>query len=220
MADEYPSAEVLGIDLSPIQPGWVPPNVRFLIDDAESEWAHGSGRFDYVHARHITMAIKNWPKLLAQAYDALKPGGWIELQELRLATSCDDGTMPEGYGFTVFLRYLAEGFDRFGIDLLGMEKNAARLEQAGFVNVQEKIWKIPIGTWAKGDKMKTIGAYNRAVINDALTGVSMAPYTRGLGWKASEVEVFAAQVRKDLGNPGIHSYYTFHAVYGQKPASG
>ena len=26
MADLYPSAEVIGIDLSPIQPGWVPPN--------------------------------------------------------------------------------------------------------------------------------------------------------------------------------------------------
>jgi methylase of polypeptide subunit release factors len=26
MADKYPSAEVLGIDLSPLQPKWIPPN--------------------------------------------------------------------------------------------------------------------------------------------------------------------------------------------------
>jgi methylase of polypeptide subunit release factors len=26
MADKHPSAEVLGIDLSPLQPKWVPPN--------------------------------------------------------------------------------------------------------------------------------------------------------------------------------------------------
>ncbi|KAK1753020.1 methyltransferase domain-containing protein [Echria macrotheca] len=217
MADEYPSAEVIGIDLSPIQPGWVPPNVRFLVDDAESDWGHGRGKFDYVHARHMCMAIKDWPKLLQQAYDALKPGGWIELQELRFVVSCDDGTMPPNYGFSQWLRYLIDGLSRFGVDLLGMEKNGQKLLDAGFVNVEEKVWKIPIGTWAKQQKMKTIGAYNRAVISDALAGVSMAPFTRGLGWRAEEVEVFAAKVRNSLSNSRIHSYYTFHAVYGQKP---
>ena len=69
MADEYPSAEVMGIDLSPIQPAWIPPNLRFIVDDAESEWSHGPNKFDYVHARHVSMAIKNWPRLLEQAYE-------------------------------------------------------------------------------------------------------------------------------------------------------
>lgn len=27
MGDEFPAAEVIGVDLSPIQPTWVPPNV-------------------------------------------------------------------------------------------------------------------------------------------------------------------------------------------------
>lgn len=31
MADQYPSADVLGIDLSPVQTTWVPPNVRFEV---------------------------------------------------------------------------------------------------------------------------------------------------------------------------------------------
>lgn len=32
--DEYPEAEVIGTDLSPIQPAFVPPNVRFFIEDS------------------------------------------------------------------------------------------------------------------------------------------------------------------------------------------
>lgn len=28
VGEKYPSAEVLGLDLSPIQPTWVPPNVK------------------------------------------------------------------------------------------------------------------------------------------------------------------------------------------------
>jgi SAM-dependent methyltransferase len=64
---KYPSAEVLGIDLSPIQPSWVPPNVKFIVDDAESPWLYPSDSFDFVHIRHMCSSIKNWPKLLAQA---------------------------------------------------------------------------------------------------------------------------------------------------------
>jgi cyclopropane fatty-acyl-phospholipid synthase-like methyltransferase len=38
MAEKFPNAKVLGIDLSPIQPEWVPPNCRFIVDDAEESW--------------------------------------------------------------------------------------------------------------------------------------------------------------------------------------
>ena len=34
MGDEYPEAEVIGTDLSPIQPAFVPPNVRFFVEDS------------------------------------------------------------------------------------------------------------------------------------------------------------------------------------------
>ena len=68
VADEYPSAQVLGIDLSPIQPLWVPPNVKFMVDDAESPWLHPPDSFDFIHIRHMCSSIKNWPKLLEQAH--------------------------------------------------------------------------------------------------------------------------------------------------------
>lgn len=35
---QYPSAEILGNDISPIQPSLVPPNVKFEVDDIEQEW--------------------------------------------------------------------------------------------------------------------------------------------------------------------------------------
>jgi SAM-dependent methyltransferase len=36
-ADEYPDAQVVGIDLSPIQPRIVPPNIIFQVDDLEEQ---------------------------------------------------------------------------------------------------------------------------------------------------------------------------------------
>ncbi|KAK4041727.1 hypothetical protein C8A01DRAFT_34218 [Parachaetomium inaequale] len=38
MGDQFPASNVLGVDLSPIQPEWVPPNVRFMVDDVESPY--------------------------------------------------------------------------------------------------------------------------------------------------------------------------------------
>lgn len=32
-ADAYPSCEVIGTDISPTQPPWAPPNLRFEMDD-------------------------------------------------------------------------------------------------------------------------------------------------------------------------------------------
>ncbi|KAH0612389.1 uncharacterized protein H6S33_010441 [Morchella sextelata] len=85
VAERYPSAEVIGTDLSPIRPSWhvyqfflareqrpnfsrVPPNVSFQIDDAESEWTFGESSFDFVHMRHLNGSIKDWQALLNQAF--------------------------------------------------------------------------------------------------------------------------------------------------------
>ena len=73
MGDLYPSAQVLGCDLSPIQPEWVPPNVKFMVDDVESAWIHPENHFDYIHARHTVMAIKDWPKLLEEVLAYVLP---------------------------------------------------------------------------------------------------------------------------------------------------
>ena len=68
MADQYPSAVVTGVDLSPIQPGWVPPNVKFIVDDFNDDWGCSQNNFDLVHLRNIIAHIQDIPKVLKQAY--------------------------------------------------------------------------------------------------------------------------------------------------------
>lgn len=53
-----------------------------------------------------------------------------------------------------FLRLVKEGLTVFGVDLLAVTGNAQRLRDAGFVNVKEKVFKIPLGTWPKNKTMK------------------------------------------------------------------
>ena len=83
MGDEYPSAEILGIDLSPIQPNWVPPNVKFMVDDVEAPWLEPPDFYDFVHARHVTQAFKDFPKMIRNAYKYAFPPSSPSLQKLR-----------------------------------------------------------------------------------------------------------------------------------------
>jgi SAM-dependent methyltransferase len=217
VGDLYPEAEVTGIDLSPIQPSWVPPNVRFLVDDVEAEWTYRPASLDYIHARHVCMAIKDWPKLIRQSYDALKPGGWIELQEIKFTVLCDDDTLPADYGYARYTDAVHAGFARFGVFTNKVAQNPELVREGGFQNVEERVWKLPIGAWPRDQKMKAVGIFCRQMLVDALQGLAMAALTRGLGWTPQQVEVFLVDVRKSLLDVSVHSYLTFHIVTGQKP---
>ncbi|KAL1977269.1 hypothetical protein VTN31DRAFT_128 [Thermomyces dupontii] len=65
-ADQHPEAEVIGCDLSPIQPTLVPPNMKFLVDDIETEWAYESSPFDFIHARNLMVSTRDFGRLLKE----------------------------------------------------------------------------------------------------------------------------------------------------------
>jgi hypothetical protein len=59
---------VTGFDLSPTQPSWVNPNVRFEINDACSDdWAYTKNSFDFIHIRGLYGSVADWPKFYEQA---------------------------------------------------------------------------------------------------------------------------------------------------------
>lgn len=64
----YPSARVIGNDLSPIQPAFVAPNAEFVIEDFEEEWEYSENKFDFIHGRTLSGAVKEWPELFKKAY--------------------------------------------------------------------------------------------------------------------------------------------------------
>jgi hypothetical protein len=55
--------------------------------------------------------------------------------------------------------------------------------------------------------MKEIGMYQMVNFLEGLEALSMALFTRALGWTTEDVEVFLVQVRKDIKNRNIHAYY-------------
>lgn len=67
-ADQFPSAQVIGFDLSVIQPTWVAPNVRFEINDAcGPDWGYQKNSFDFIHVRAMYGSVADWPAFYRQA---------------------------------------------------------------------------------------------------------------------------------------------------------
>ncbi|PTB41645.1 uncharacterized protein TrAFT101_009746 [Trichoderma asperellum] len=215
MGDRFPSAEVLGIDLSPIQPSWVPQNVTFIIDDVEAEWLNGDN-WDFVHLRNMIPVMKSPVDLLRQAYDHMKPGGWIELQDVDGDVHSDDDTVPDDWPLKRFTEILLEGFAKFGTNAHAAVFGGQYLEEAGFVNIQHNYIKLPYGTWPKDKVMRLVGMYYRTACEEFFPAVGAIHFPL-LGWEKNEMEVFFMQCRQAMRDPKVHAYGKMHFWSGQKP---
>lgn len=204
-ANEHPASDVLGTDLSPIQPEYVPPNCRFEVDDAEDEWVFGD-KFDFIHARHMTGSISDFPAMFAMCYENLNPGGWIEFQDYYVKLQCIDDSLT-GTALQRWNDYIIEGVKRMGKNALACAKYKNQMMDAGFVDVTEKKFALPGNQWAKGEDQKMLGTMQLENIMNGLHGFSIGLFTKMLGMAAEEVELLLVDVRKDLRNTKIHFYY-------------
>ncbi|KAI5817857.1 S-adenosyl-L-methionine-dependent methyltransferase [Pyronema omphalodes] len=218
IAEKYPSAEIIGTDLTPIQPAWVPPNCKFEIDDAEQEWTYASNSFDLIHMRNLIQGIRDWDKVLKDAYRCTKPGGWIELQEISGHLRCDDGTMKDDNPIKVFLDNLAKAMEKSGRPpAANGEQMKKDLEKAGFVDVQIHIARQPLGPWPKEPRLKQIGAMMLLSSETMFSAYGMVPFTRILGMSEEEARNMCETAKRGVKNKNYHTYSHFYVVYGRKP---
>lgn len=158
MADAFPSAKVVGVDIAPVQPTWVPPNCEFEILDVEQEWNHKLASYDFIHARELHLSIRDWSALFKQCYDHLRPGGWLELGTTVPLLASDDDTLPKDGSH----QYLADMFfeiaNAMGADGHAPEKWKQLMIETGFEDVYEERWKIPRNPWPKEKRLKDVGA--------------------------------------------------------------
>ncbi|KAM5348611.1 hypothetical protein ACJ41O_008435 [Fusarium nematophilum] len=219
MADEFPSAEVIGTDISPTQPSWVPPNLGFQIDDAQLDWTFEPNSFDFIHVRFMYGAIDDWPKLYRQMYTFLKPGGWFQHIEPDILSRCGNPDSVEGTNtFKQWAQLFYDAGDKFGrtfrLTDMKMEENA---RNTGFVDVSHQIFNIPYGYWPKDKRLKQLGQYVGLYLDLSLDGFALYPIGEVLGWSFEEVNVLVAKMRAAIRNQNNWASSDIHMVYGRKP---
>ncbi|KAL4881871.1 S-adenosyl-L-methionine-dependent methyltransferase [Aspergillus karnatakaensis] len=215
-ADEHPESEVIGNDLSPIQPSWIPPNCRFEVDDFELTWSY-SQPFDYIHGRELEGFIRDHDHVFTEAFKNLKPGGYFEISSIDVNTYSDDDTHLRATNLLEGIKNMHAASKKFGKDMDTTSTWKERLENAGFINVHEETYKLPQSPWAKDPKLKELGRYHQVNMFEAIPPYCYALFTRVLGWQRPEIEALVAGIRHELRDYSIHLYSKVHVVYGQKP---
>ncbi|KAL1993648.1 hypothetical protein VTN49DRAFT_2317 [Thermomyces lanuginosus] len=216
-ADQHPEAEVIGCDLSPTQTPMVPPNVKFLVDDIESEWAYESNPFDYIHARNLAVSIRDFGKLIKQCYRSVKPGGWVEFQDWDCYPISPDGSI-EGTGLQRYFKEVYGAFEKAGVEVRPGPKLEKCFKDAGFVNIHVEKYIIPYGIWPKDPYLKKVGAWNQAQAEQhGFEATALAALTRHKQWTQDEVLLLASQAKADARKHSIHQMFDFYVVYGQRP---
>ncbi|KAG9242656.1 S-adenosyl-L-methionine-dependent methyltransferase [Calycina marina] len=232
VASQYPSSRVLGTDLSPIQPNlqvvpsmthpWlvlmqtsVPPNCQFEVDDFDDEWNY-SQTFDLIHGRTMVTCFKDPLAVITSAFNALSPGGYLELQDMVIPLRCIDDSI-DGTRIEEWANRTLAASRAMGLCWQKSQYYSQYFEQAGFVDVVEQHFQWPINRWAKGAHMKVLGSWFMEDMSRALYSVSVAALTRGAGMSRAEVNELVDGARRELHDNSIHAYLPIVVVYGRKP---
>ncbi|KAH7378961.1 methyltransferase domain-containing protein [Cadophora sp. MPI-SDFR-AT-0126] len=204
-ADEHPDVKVCGVDLSPIQPRWVPSNCEFQIDDLSLSWTF-EFPFDFIYGRMLFCSFSDPLHVFREAFKALTAGGIIEMQDLIFDFRSDDDSL-KGSALETWAKKVKEAFGSKGIDLTSASRYRNYLENVGFEDIQQQKFIWPVGTWPDDQDSKTLGSWCRENILKMLFAISIVPLTEQQHSMSEEaVQLLLARVREDLRDPKIHAY--------------
>ena len=221
IADEFPSATVVGVDLSPIQPPWVPPNCAFYVDDYEDTWTYRPhDAFDYIHGRALSGTTSDWSKFYHQVYNHLKPGGYVEMQEYDAEFFADDDSLDRARWSVTWTTQLDEASQRFNKRINVAQFHKQWIIDAGFVDVKEEVHRIPVGPWAKDPHLKELGKWERLHMQMSVESHTPALFSRILGWTPDQIRVLIECAKAEIRDKNLHLITSYRFITGRRPMEG
>ena len=224
MAEKYPQCEVFGTDIAPIQPTQqVPFNVEFHIENAEEEWIRPANAVDLVHLRNMEGAFSDWSFIYNQAFECIKPGGWIEVIDLEnyFADKNYLSFYPENSAPSVLIKAFLEAAERAGKPRGAHHLNKDLLAKAGFVDIEDSVYDLGIGSRENSN-------YGKFWLFTLITGIeatALRLLTKYLGWDPDDVRELCEEVARETKavaeDPArVEAFVVkLRVVVGRKPTS-
>jgi len=245
MADEHPRASVFGVDLSPIQPDWVPGNCRFHVDDYEDDWTYRDDeKFDYIHGRAISGTVNDWARFYRQVRNHLKPGAYCEMQEYDAWIFSDDDSFDRAPWTKEWVEKLDEASLAFGKRINVARHHKQWMIDAGFEDVQERVVRvrfilfyffgskkkkkktclltsyvpqIPIGPWAKDPALKELGRFEQLHMQMSVASHTPALFTRVHNFSEMQVQLLIEGVKREFRSKDLRLITVYRFVSGRSP---
>ncbi|KAK1237169.1 hypothetical protein MKX07_006048 [Trichoderma sp. CBMAI-0711] len=237
MAQSNPLVDVLGIELSSANlPKEVPPNLTFEIADAADDWP--PRLYDFIHLRNLVGGgIRDWKRLIVQAFEHLKPGGQLEFAEVTplfygvdpdpLAESSDtdpdDGVAPAqkpraavGAATMEYGAIFAEIAASLGIDFDPTPKVRPWLFELGAENVRERSDWLPVRNWARDPLTRKKGEILHKMLDTGCNHWTLRMF--GLaGWEEAKTRELLARVMQEYEDPLMRSCIKATFISARRP---
>ncbi|KAK4073176.1 uncharacterized protein Triagg1_5456 [Trichoderma aggressivum f. europaeum] len=239
MAQSNPLVDVLGIELSSANlPKEVPPNLTFEIADAAEDWP--PRLYDFIHLRNLVGGgIRDWRRLIVQAFDHLKPGGQLEFTEVTplffgvdpdpMAESSDDtdaaGTETEtdqrpraaiGAATIEYGAVFAEIAAAQGIDFDPTPKVRPWLRELGAESVRERSDWMPVRNWARDPVVRKKGEILYKMLETGCNHWTLRMF--GLaGWEEAKTRDLLERVMQEYDDPLLRSCIKVTFISARKP---
>lgn len=175
-----------------------------MIDDAEDDWVFHQ-EFDYIHARAIVSCFKDPKAVFQRAFQALRPGGVLELYDPIFPLQFLDPP-PENCPLAEWNKLIVEAAGKVGRPWTNAANYKSWLQEIGFEGVVENKEYCPVSPWAKGKKSKYMSLWFAQDMSIGIEAWSLALFTRVLGWEKSRLDTLLEGVREDIKNTKIHAY--------------
>jgi hypothetical protein len=126
---------------------------------------------------------------------------------MHVIPSSYDDSLPAKSQIMELYNVLAEFAAKVGINLAVAQKFKSMMERAGFEDVTEKVFDLPLGDWPEDRRLKEVGLFQRFQMVEGVHGIAFGLLTRVAGWSAQRVEAFLAGVRREMRDRNVHSLY-------------
>lgn len=128
------------------------------------------------------------------------------MQDIMLPYQSDDGTLALDSPLARLGELFREASAALGRPMDIASKYKSMMEAAGFKHMVERRFKWPLNTWPRDSRYKEIGAFTFQNYNSGLEGLTLALFTRALGWTSEETVAFCGEVRAQMRDRGVHAY--------------
>ncbi|CAI6089763.1 hypothetical protein V2G26_006830 [Clonostachys chloroleuca] len=219
-AEKYPGARIIGTDISPIQPLWAAPNVEFHVEDLEDEvrpWTSIYGGADLFFIRATVQTLRHPRRLIERCFENLKPGGWIECHDVVTRIYAEnDAFDTTNHPMTRLYSLVAGPFSEvFGWNLFFPDEMPTVLRETGFVNVQVRHKRLPIGRWHHDARLREIGSFAQSIVED--WGSAMMAKHEVMGLSSDEANQLLQDLFDSFNDLSLHGMFDWIEFLGQKP---
>ncbi|TGZ77907.1 S-adenosyl-L-methionine-dependent methyltransferase [Ascodesmis nigricans] len=213
---QHPEAIITGVDLSPIQPNWVEPNVRFEVDDLEKEWSWPANHFQFIHSRAIMNGMRDFQHFIRQMYKHTSPGGVVEVSEMLQDLTSQDGTLV-GSNIEKHMSIYHDCARKAGFKFPVYGEIEKALEEAGFEQIETKTYVMPWGPWPRNKRLRHIGHVMAAVCETGFEAYGLQLLTAYGGYTPEDAKALFANSMREMMSLKVHAFNLLVQISARKP---